>query len=454
MTLDAASPLSLLIKANVDRLENLASLAGARVAAAGRVNADLAVKGTLGKPDWSGTVAADDLALTFYDQGVRLHDGVARLNITNNAVQLREVVFHGGGGTLRATGSIPLDRSQPALTATIVAERLQLIADPSRQLTLSGKALAVNPNGQLHITGGFTVDHALFSLPDKSAPRLGDDVVVLGPGSKKDKGAARAPQTETGLLPPQVAIKLALGSDFRFRGSGAALLLGGGLDITSGPNQPARAAGNVRVVNGVYEAFGAKLNIERGLIAFQGPFDNPSLNIVAMRREQEVKAGVQVTGTLRDPRVDLVSEPNLPDEEKLSWLVFGRSSAAGGNGSSAAAGVALQAAASGLFNKMGSGKLAAGLGLDKLALGSSQTGALAGQQVVTLGKEISNRLYVGYEQSLAGIGGVVKLTYELTQHWSVALLGGASTGLDVLYSRRFDTWGGRRQPRDRVSATD
>src|SRR5439155_17852472 len=103
-------------------------------------------------------------------------------------------------------------------------------------------------------------------------------------------------------------------------------------------------------------------------------------------------------------------------------------------------------------------KLASRIGLDRLALDSSKTGALAGQQVVSLGKEISNRLYVGYEQSITGISGVVKLTYELTRHWSVALLGGASTGLDVLYSNRFDSLKDQQQRRergrDRVTSTE
>jgi translocation and assembly module TamB len=207
------------------------------------------------------------------------------------------------------------------------------------------------------------------------------------------------------------------------------------------------------VVNGVYEAFGAKLTIEQGILAFQGPLDNPGLNIIAMRREREVEAGVQVTGNVRVPRIDLVSSPNLPEEEKLSWLVFGHgSSTTSGSGNQAQA--AMQVAATGLLNKMGSSEVASGLGLNTLSLGASNTGALAGQQVVTIGKEISSKLSVGYEQSLAGIGGIVKLTYELSRNWSVAFLGGSSTGLDILYSNRFDSLGDRRRQRDGVSATE
>jgi translocation and assembly module TamB len=279
--------------------------------------------------------------------------------------------------------------------------------------------------------------------------------VIIGPDAKlaRDKNAPRPPPAKPGLLPPVVDVKLGLGDDFRFKGAGAALRLAGTLNIRSGPGQPPQGFGNVRVVNGVYEAFGAKLAIDQGILAFQGPLDNPGLNIIAMRREREVEAGVQVTGSVRVPRIDLVSSPNLPEEEKLSWLVFGHgSSTTSGSGNQAEA--ALQLATTGLLNKMGSSKVASGLGLNTLSLGASKTGALAGQQVVTIGKEISSKLSVGYEQSLAGIGGIVKLTYELSRNWSVALLGGSSTGLDVLYSNRFDNLGERRQRRERVSATE
>lgn len=101
-------------------------------------------------------------------------------------------------------------------------------------------------------------------------------------------------------------------------------------------------------------------------------------------------------------------------------------------------------AATGLFNKMGSNRIASGLGLNTLSLGASKTGSLAGQQVVTLGKELSSKLSLGYEQSLTGVGGIVKLAYELSRNWSVALLGGSSNGFDLSYSNRFDSLRGRR----------
>ena len=440
LTVGADSALTATVVATLPRLRTLGALTGPQISLDGSVSMNLAATGTLGKPLVSGNLNGDNLALTLYDQGVRLLDGTARIVLDNNFVDMRQVMFKGGDGTLRVTGRIPLDQTDTGLSAQITADKLRLLADPARQLTLSGQARIANIGQRLDVTGKFTVNQALFSVPDRAAPALGDDVAIIIPGAKP-KAVLAGPQIPVpipangiaSLLPPKVDIKLDLGTNFRFKGTGADIFLAGALDLRSEPGQPPQAFGNVRVVSGVYEAFGTKLAIERGIIAFQGGFDNPSINILAMRRNQSIPAGVQITGNAQQPRVELVSEPNLAEEEKLSWLVFGH----GGSGTSGQAQGAAQGAALGLLNKFGGARVANSVGLDQISFGASENGS-SNAQVLNLGKEISNRLFIGYEQGLAGAGSVVKLTYTLTQHWSLVARGGAITGLDVLYSRRYD----------------
>jgi translocation and assembly module TamB len=292
------------------------------------------------------------------------------------------------------------------------------------------------------VSGKFTVDRALFSLPEERAPRLDDDVVVYREGAKPAPRQSRARVVEKPSSPfaPNVDVQVALGDTFRFKGSGADLRLAGELAIRTGPGEPLQAQGTVRIADGTYKAFGAQLAIERGVLNFTGPLTNPNLNILAMRRKQEVAAGVQVTGTVQQPRVTLVSDPNVADEEKLSWLVFGHAGNTSGGGAQAAA----RGAATGLLNKIGGERIAKGLGLDQFSFGTSEFGT-SGQQVVNLGKNITERLAIGYEQSLAGATSVLKLTYQLSRSWSVALRGGQVSGLDVSYSRRFDHFGGDRE---------
>jgi translocation and assembly module TamB len=292
---------------------------------------------------------------------------------------------------------------------------------------------------QLFIGGKFTVDRALFTLPEKSAPELSDDVVVIRDSKSGKQDAAPGTDKEdepAGPFSPRVSIEVGLGNQFRFEGAGAELRLAGTIRIESAPGETLQAYGTVRVVEGLYEAFGAELMIERGIINFQGPLNNPNINILAMRRKQEVAAGVQITGTVKQPRVSLVSEPNVPEDEKLSWLVFGR---AGGGNDPGQAQAAAKGAGLALLNKLGGNRIGEKLGLDEFSIGKSEFG-MEGAQVVNLGKEITDRLFLGFEQSLASAGSVLKITYELTRHWSVVLRGGDVTGVDIAYQKRFNRW--------------
>jgi len=442
LTITPQSPLAGRVNASLPQLQSLGVFAGPGIAIEGSAGANLAVNGVLAAPRLSGTIFGDAIALTLYDQGVRLKDGIARIDVDNNVLVLRQMRFRGGDGTLTATGRIALDQANPGLAATVIADRLQLLASPSGQLTVSGQVKAANVDARLLVTGKFTVDRATFSLPEKSAPVLDSDVVVIRGGKvppvvqQTPDGPAAKP---TASYTPDVNVELDLGNRFYFKGSGADLRLAGALTVRSAPRTPPQAFGTIRVVEGTYEAFGTKLAIERGIINFQGPLRNPNINLLAMRRQPDVSAGVQITGDAQRPRVTLVSEPPLSQEEKLSWLVFGHGSSSGsGEGGAAQAQNAVKGAAFGVLNSFGGKNVAKSLGLDALAIGSSEYG-LSGGQVVNLGKKISDKLTIGYEQSLASAGSVLKLTYTLTQYWSLVLRGGTVTGLDVFYSKRFDS---------------
>lgn len=425
------------------QLKSAGLLLGPQVLLDGALNMDLQASGTLGKPKVSGNIAGDKLALNLFDLGIRLQDGIVRIGLSENVIELRQIEFRGGQGTLRASGSVRLDQSNPELSAnlsaTVIADRLQLFDSPQHQLTLSGQARIANIDQQLRLDGKVRVDRGLFDLPKSSAPRLGDDVVIVQPGGKTKVAAvkpqdklAQATEKPASRFSPHVDIEVDLGDDFRFRGADADLLLRGGMHVKSEPYLPIQATGTIGVAEGTYEAFGRKLAIETGLINFTGPLDNPNINILAMRRNQEVEAGVQVTGNARQVRVKLVSEPNVADEEKLSWLLFGHGSDSSGLGQQQAAGAALA-----LLNNTGGKRFAQGIGLDAFSVGSSESG-LNNQQVIHLGKAISERFYIGYEQSLAGAASIVKFTWQLSRSWSVVARAGAVNSLDGLFTRRFD----------------
>ncbi|CDY74101.1 putative exported protein [Caballeronia glathei] len=449
LTVADESPLTGAIDASIPQLRTTGGMLGPTYLFGGRLALKLTIAGVVAKPNLSGMLTGDDLSATLVAQGVQLKDGVIRIALSENLVDLQQVEFHGASGTLRATGKVRLDQDEPDLTASIIADKLELFASPDRQLSLSGSASVANAGvqGGMAINGKFTVDHALFDLPEKSAPSLGDDVVVVRPdgtvkGEDKNQQVVAATDKPVGPFAPRANIDINLGQNFRFRGAGADLGLAGTITALSAPNMPLRAIGNVRVTPGsTYTAFGRKLNIENGFFTFNGPVANPGINILAMRRNQEIEAGVQVTGTVQSPNARLVSEPNVPDNEKLSWLLFGHGTDQGNN-------LGQQSAMTNALALLGSAsgkRIAQTFGLDEFSIGTSEVG-LTDPQVVMISKAINERLVLGYEQGLQSASNAIKATLNLSRFWSISAYGGTFQGIDLLYTRRFDSWSKRGGP--------
>jgi translocation and assembly module TamB len=195
------------------------------------------------------------------------------------------------------------------------------------------------------------------------------------------------------------------------------------------------ARGTLATSGGVYYAFGQRLEIEKGRLIFDGPLENPSLDILAKRRNLQVEAGVEVTGTARVPRVQLVSQPPVPDSEKLAWLTLGRPLR-----ELTAADVALLQAAAGALVAGGSAipvsrQIANLVGLDDLSL---QGSGVAGSQIVALGKRFSDKLYVEYLQGLAATSAMLRLSYALTRTISLRVEAGVLSTFGISFNRAFD----------------
>ena len=193
--------------------------------------------------------------------------------------------------------------------------------------------------------------------------------------------------------------------------------------------------GRVRTEGGTFRAYGQQLIIQRGFINFSGQISNPTLDIVALRPNytSDQRVGVQVMGTALLPRVRLYSEPALPDNQTLAWLLLGR--AAPSTGAEAAM---LQTAALALLGGREGRGLAARFGLDELSFtGGDSEGQLADASV-TLGKRLSDKLYAAYEHSLSGAGGTLMIFYELSRRWTLRGQAGENTAVDLIYRLSFD----------------
>lgn len=255
-------------------------------------------------------------------------------------------------------------------------------------------------------------------------------------------GQERRSESAKGVanLPLRLDVDVDLGRNFRFSGEGLDARLAGRVRITTLPSGELAARGTITAVNGTYFALGQRLDIERARLTFDGPADNPALDVVALRKNLPVEAGVEVTGNAKFPRVRLVSNPPVPDGEKLAWLVTGQGLDRASRGDIAA----LSAASAALLSK---GRkpltttIAQRLGLDDISFRGTAAGSAAGatsQQVVAFGKRISDRLSLVYEQGLSLASNALRIEYALTRTVTLRAEAGTVSGVGIFYRRTYD----------------
>jgi translocation and assembly module TamB len=440
---DNDSPLKLTANANLASLSWVSPLLGQPgLEVDGALRLAINGTGTVGAPTLNGSVDGDGLAVRWPDQGVRLRNGQLRAQLAGDQLQLQRLTLEGNSGRATADGFVRFAGFDATMNLKLVADKLEALSRPDRTVVVSGQASVVRDAHQFRVEGNFKADRALVELAPQDRPTISDDVIVLGRGN-----AAAAPAKKT-AVPLTIDLTADLGDDFHLRGMGADTYLAGSVHLMKVGDRPPRINGTVSTNNGTYAAYGQRLSIERGVITFSGPYDNPSLDILAVRKRPDgeqlsdtnVEAGVQVRGTALSPTAKLVSTPNVSDSDKLSWLVLGH----GMDATTGSEADVLSAAAGALLGgKGGTGgitsKLANSLGVDELGVrqGAGQASGLE-NTVVTVGKRISSRLYLSFEQGAATASSVVRVRYKINPRITLQLQTGTNTALDVLYSWAFD----------------
>ena len=465
----ADAPLTARLRAELPDLGVWARLAPPGWRVQGQINADLGLSGSRTAPQWSGQLRADQLAIRSLLDGIDLQQGRLRATLQGQQLDITELQLSGGrgsrariagysgnrspapteGGTLQGSGQITWAaqnaQGQPDIRMQLraQADHLQVLVRADRQVSISGHLQAQLEQGQFTLRGDLGVDRATLLLPEAGAPALGDDVVLLRPGTAAKAAAPPAtPEAAASVRarrPPDLSVQLDLGDDFAVQGLGLSTRLTGQLHISANAasgGQP-RVIGEIRTDQGRYRAWGQSLDVESGLVRFHGPYDNPALDILALRPNIPVRAGVRVGGNALAPRVRLYAEPELPDAEKLSWVVLGRSASAG-----AAEAALMQQAAlaflSGNGDQSSSAGVAQRLGLDEIGFKGPAEGQAASSAALTLGKRLSRDLYVTYERSLSGALGTLYIFYDLSKHLTLRGQTGAQSAMDVIYTVRYE----------------
>ncbi|MDM4767352.1 translocation/assembly module TamB domain-containing protein [Pelomonas sp. SE-A7] len=395
----------------------------------GQLEAGMQLAGTLQAPQLIGQVQGRRLSLRNPLLGVDVRDTEFLLKLNGENAQLERLLARGPEGLLTASGTAQLGE-KPQASLQLKAEGLTLLNRVDRRAQISGEAKLALAEQSLELDGSLRLDSALFDFSRGDAPTLDDDVTVVRPQQQAAPPTPVAPAKQRRV---RVDMQLDMGEKLQLRGRGFESRLVGQLKLSQ-RDASIRLNGILRTEGGTYAAYGQKLEIEKGELIFTGPYDNPRLDVLALRPNTDVQVGVALGGTAISPRIKLYSDPEMSDTDKLSWLLLGRAPEGLGRADTAV----LQRAALALLSGEGespSGRLMKNLGLDELSLSQNEEDSRG--TVVRLGKQLSRRWYVGYERGLNATSGSWQLIYRIAQRFTLRAQSGDENALDLIWQWRW-----------------
>ena len=277
---------------------------------------------------------------------------------------------------------------------------------------------------------------AIESLPDSAVEVSADEVILDG---KAAKALPKTIPSETrGGMEIRSDLKIKIGDDVRLNAYGLNTNLHGLLSVKQERGNLG-LYGEVNLKNGRYATFGQDLLIRKGLISFVGQPSQPSLNIEAIRNpeameDSSVTAGVKVTGIASAPSVTIFSEPGMPQDQALSYILTGRSlENSSDSTSSGSVGAALLGMGLAKTGKVVGG-IGKAFGINDLNLGTQGVGDSS--KVVVSGS-ITPRLQVKYGVGLFDGLAEVTLRYRLLPQLYVQSVSGVNQAFDFLYQFEF-----------------
>ena len=398
--------------------------------ASGILNANLRLGGDAQKPQVFGKLALS--GVDFDGQFMPFDITDANININFNGMSsLMEGVIKTAHGQLELNGNADWSELN-AWRARIAArgDRVRVSVPPMVRLDVSPD-LVFDATPQLFsLNGSVDIPWARITVQElpESAVGVSSDEVMLN-----DQRQPIEPVSAS--IPINSNLMVNIGKDVRLDAFGLKARLEGALKVAQ-DSRGLGLNGQINIPSGRFHAYGQDLIVRKGQLLFSGPADQPLLNLEAIRNpeatENDVVAGLRVTGEADAPKLEIFSDPAMSQQEALSYLLRGQGldNSGGDSGAMTSALIGLGVAQSGkLVGKIGEAFGVSNLALDTQGVGDSSQVVVSGY--VLPGLQV--KYGVGIFDSLA----TLTLRYRLMPKLYLQAVSGIDQALDLLYQFEF-----------------
>ncbi len=395
----------------------------------GAANIDIALSGTPGAPTAQGRVELENGRYENLEQGTILKDLTLTAQVTERGIALTKLSGNdGAGGTISGKGGFEIEPDEDfPFDLSVSLDKFHALRRDDVTAVTSGTARLTGDIGAPRVEGRFTTDTIEVSLQNDLPP----NVVSLDVVEIKDGVVQQEPQEEEAAPPVDAELDIVIDMPRRIfvRGRGLDSEWSGRITVEGTTAEPI-VNGEVNLIRGRMDVIGKPFILQEGKVILpQGAETDPTLNVVAVHKGQDLTVTARLAGPLSDPELELSSVPQVPRDEIISRVLFNKSASELSAAEAAQLAIALRDLTG---NGGGSDILGFArrtLGVDVLRVETSETGSAA----VEAGKYLTDEVYLGVKQgadSQSSSAGVeVEITPNITVESEVTGSGASKSGV-------------------------
>jgi translocation and assembly module TamB len=419
---------------NLERIASFLSLVDQNLK--GQMSVRLKLGGSVEDPRITGLIRVGKGTYENLQTGTLLTD--LDLDISAEPPRLiieRARATDGETGTVMGEGWLDLRPSQGyPFRLEVSLDRARLLRSDNAVAAGSGKLTFTGALDHALLAGRIVVDPADFRIP-KGLPPAMTEVEVVEINKPDTHAPPPVRNGKDGLPPIELNVSASSPGRIHLEGRGLVSEWQGQLEVRGSTVEPV-ITGTLSVVRGQVDFLGKRFDLVRGTIFFNGSSPpSPVLDVLAEAKTKDITARVNLLGPVTSPEIQLSSDPPLPSDEILSRLLFGRSA----KNISPIQAVQLANALNTMAGGGGvdlMGRMRRLIGVDALTM--NQSGEDYGESTVSVGKYLSEDVYVEVEKGLSPETGKASLKWDVTPNITVGTDVGVNAQAGVSVDWRWD----------------
>ncbi len=361
----------------------------------GQATAEIKLAGSLSAPALTGDIRFSDGSYENIDAGSLLKDVQLTIAADGTRLEVTQLTATDGGtGRISGGGVIDIVQGGVSLDLEVAIQEASLVNRDDISVTAGGDITLKGTSQDAKLAGRIETQLVEARISGDLPP----DVVALEVEEIRVGAPPEPPPPKAPAAPAVIRLDLDLSMPRRvfIRGRGLDSEWSGEFKITGTADRPV-IEGTLKPVRGQFSFAGKIFKLQEGSIYLPGGADiNPTLDLSAEYKGSDFTAIVSITGKASEPKILLSSKPQMPEDEIVSRILFGKSA---GKLSGLEA-LQLAAAVAELTGVGPSGgnlldRVRSAVGVDVLRV---ETDEATGAAAVSVGRYVGESVYVGVEQ--------------------------------------------------------